>query len=156
MGFPATALTLVLAQSIVFFCHRPACHGLQTAEAPLLLWNSIIPLAVLGGLTVILAGGVASVLVLQSIAERPVIITGVAGTLLANPLVVLIPLPPLVEIQLNAVTVYPVWATTLAVIVAIIWKLARMAAGPEPSPAEREAELIRKARARAEQYRWGD
>jgi hypothetical protein len=121
-----------------------------------LLWNSIIPLAVLGGLTVVIAGAVASVLVLQSMAERPLIITGVAGTLLANPLVLLIPLPPVVEIQLNAVTVYPVWATAVAVVVAIIWKLARMAAGPEPSPAEREAELIRKARARAEQYRRGD
>jgi hypothetical protein len=122
----------------------------------LLLWNSIIPLAVLGGLTVVLAGAVASVLVFQSVAERSVIITGVAGTLLANPVVLLSPLPPLVEIQLNAVIVYPVWATTLAVIVAFIWKLARVAAGPEPSPAELEAELIRKARARAEQYRRGD
>jgi hypothetical protein len=47
-----------------------------------LLWNSIIPLAVLGALTVVIAGAVASVLVFQSMAERPVIITGVAGTLL--------------------------------------------------------------------------
>jgi hypothetical protein len=118
-----------------------------------MLLSFVLPLIVLGGLTVVIAGTIASLLVFRSMETRPMSVTGTAGVLLANPLVAFAPVPPIVRIQLNAVTVYPVWAIILAMVVAILWRVGAALAGPEPSPADKEAERVRKARARAARYR---
>jgi hypothetical protein len=112
-----------------------------------------LPLVVLGGLTVVIAGTVASILVLQSAAPRPMVINGLAGTILSYAIVAFTPVPPVAVIQVNAVAVYPVWATAAAVVAAVGWRLLRMVVPPVPTPAERDAERVRRARERAERYR---
>jgi hypothetical protein len=112
-----------------------------------------LPLVVLGGLTVVIAGTVASVLILQSAAPRPMVINGLVGTVLSYAVVAFAPVPPVAAIQVNAVAVYPVWATAAALVAALAWRLLRMVVPPAPTPAERDAELVRRARERAERYR---
>jgi hypothetical protein len=118
-----------------------------------LLIDLVLPLVVLGGLTVVIAGTVASLLVFRSMDARPMMINGIAGTALAYLLVAFTPLPTVAAIQFNAVTVYPVWSVALALLVAIGWRIGRTVSGPEPTPAEKEAERARRARVRAAKYR---
>jgi hypothetical protein len=119
----------------------------------LILFNLVLPLVVLGGLTVVIAGTIASLLLFRSMETRPMLVHGTAGTLLAYPLCMLGPVPPIAAIQLNAVVVYPVWSVAAALVVAAVWKLGMGLRRPAPSPAQVEAERARKARARAARYR---
>jgi hypothetical protein len=112
-----------------------------------------LPLLVLGGLTVVIAGTVASLLVLQSGAPRPMMINGLIGTILSYAIVAFAPVPPVAEIQVNAVVVYPVWATAGALAAAVAWRLLNVMVPPAPTPADRDAERVRRARERAERYR---
>jgi hypothetical protein len=117
-----------------------------------------IPLVVLGGLTVVVAGTVAAMLVLRSAAPRPMMITGVAGTLLSYPFLLAAHayVPTVAEIGFNGVTVYPVWATVVAVVVALVWRLGRALIPAESSAVDMEAERIRRARERARKYHGSD
>jgi hypothetical protein len=65
----------------------------------------------------------------------------------------LAPVPSIVAIQFNAVVVYPVWSVAAALVVALAWKLGAMLGHPTLSPAQREAERVQRARARAARYR---
>jgi hypothetical protein len=126
----------------------------QRREAlTLLLLELVMPLFVLGGLTVVIAGTIASLLLFRSMETRPMLINGVAGTLLSYPICMLAPVPSIVAIQFNAVVVYPVWSVAAALVVALAWKLGAMLGHPTPSPAQREAERVQRARARAARYR---
>lgn len=117
-----------------------------------MLLNLLLPLLLLGGLTAVIAGTLASAIVLQSFATRPMLITGSFGVVASYVLGAITPLPPVVSIQLNAVTVYPLWAGVGALIAAVAWRVARLV-GPTPvSEKERNAELVRRPRARAAQH----
>lgn len=117
------------------------------------LVSTLLPLVVVGGLTAVIAGTAASAVVFRSLAPRPMLINGIAGTALAYPAVAFTPLPGLATLQVNAVVVYPIWSIAGALFVAVLWRLALAALPPEPSEAERDAERIRRARARAASYR---
>jgi hypothetical protein len=119
----------------------------------MLLLQVVLPLIVLGGLTAVIAGTVASLLVFQSSAPRPMMINGIGGVILAYLLVLFTPLGPFVQIQFNAVTVYPVWSVAAALVVAIAWRVGRSVSHPQPTAADREAERVRKAKERAARYR---
>jgi hypothetical protein len=134
---------------------RYRCAAFQHPQETLtlLLLELVLPLIVLGGLTVVIAGTIASLLLFRSMETRPMLINGVAGTLLAYPISMLAPVPSIVAIQINAVVVYPVWSVAAALVVALTWKLGAALGRPAPSPAQREAERVRRARARAARYR---
>lgn len=121
-----------------------------------MLFNLLLPLLVLGGLTVVIAGTFASLLVFRSMETRPMVINGLAGTVLSYLLVWLTPLGAGVTIRLNAVAVYPVWAAALALVVAVLWRVALGVAPAPPTREEQEAQRARRARERAARYRSSD
>jgi hypothetical protein len=109
----------------------------------------VFPWLVLGALTAVIAGTVASLLVFQSGGTRHMMINGGSGTLLSYLIVGLAPVPTLATIDVNGATVYPVWAIAGALMVALLWKIARSMTPPTPTRAEVEAERVRRARQRA-------